>query len=129
TALFPATGFLEMGMAAARQATKGGLAALENVTVHEPLVVPESGSRTIQVSVTEKEDGGSEFRVWSLEAPETDAWRLHASGDVLPDGGGEPPPVRLDLAEARARCVEARETGEYYERIASAGVAYGPTFR
>src|SRR5690606_28744692 len=59
--LFPAAGYLEIGMAAARQVYGEGAHALEGVVVEEALILPESGTRTVQVVVTREEDGSATF--------------------------------------------------------------------
>ncbi|TVP48085.1 MAG: SDR family NAD(P)-dependent oxidoreductase [Gemmatimonadales bacterium] len=126
--LVPATGFLEMGLAAAVEAWGPGAHALEEVSVRKALVLAEQGERRVQVALRE-EEGRVRFQVYGLADPGAGRWELHASGRVRrADGGGEAP-GRHSLEESRNRCRRSIDPAEYYAGLLDAGVKYGPAFR
>jgi acyl transferase domain-containing protein/acyl carrier protein len=129
--LFPATGFLEMAWAAARQAFPEAR-GLDAVQIREALALPEDGEATVQVAVSPAADGKAAFRVFSLADDPADEWKLHVEGQVRLDGpptGGDSTPDAATLDEVRARCTDEFPVGGFYERLAELGVDYGPSFR
>ncbi|MET9444913.1 type I polyketide synthase, partial [Streptomyces sp. NPDC006610] len=122
--LFPGSGFVELAM---RAGDHVGCDALEELALHAPLVLPESGGVQVQAAVGAADGAGR--RTLSVHSRAEDradgAWTLHAEG-VLAPAGPEPefelsawPPldaVAIDLAGA-------------YEELARLGYEYGPMFR
>jgi acyl transferase domain-containing protein/acyl carrier protein len=125
--LFPATGFLELGLAAAAE-TFGGAPALEAVQIIEPLPLPEEGEATVQLSIATPVDGAAELRVFSLADDATDSWKLHATAQLRLNAGTDGASV-VSLDEARSRCTQPFDVARFYEDLAGAGVGYGPAFR
>jgi len=127
--LFPGAGFLEMGIAAARQVFGEGAHTLEGVTVEDALVLPEAGTCTVQVVVTAEEDGLAKFEVFSQADGNADTWRRHASGRIRRGARDASPAEPEPLDGVRARCTDEIAVDRYYETLAEVGVSYGPTFR
>ena len=76
----PATGFVEMALAAGRALT-GTPPALEHVAIVEPLVLAEQEPRVVQVVVRRGRDGTGTFDILSLDPGAADGtWRTHAQG-------------------------------------------------
>ena len=122
--LFPATGFLELMQAAAREVSGGDDVRLQDLAIREGLVLPEQGGITLQVIVTPAEADAQTVQVFS-RASDDAAWRLHASATLLP-GRGDAPAVddAWRLAGAPTQPVEP-----YYDKLAAQGAHYGPAFR
>jgi len=113
-----------------------GCAVVEELTLRAPLVLPADGAVQVQVQVAgPDESGGRAVRVFSRPAarpgqPGGDDWTCHATGVLAAaadqaDQAGEaaglavwPPPGAVRVA------VEG-----IYERLAAAGLGYGPVFR
>ncbi|WP_203794796.1 SDR family NAD(P)-dependent oxidoreductase [Actinoplanes derwentensis] len=77
-ALLPGTALLELAVQAAHHT---GCDTVEELTLHEPLVVPDRGSAQVQVQVGDAdEQGRREVRIHSRQ---NDDWRHHASGTVM----------------------------------------------
>ncbi|MCO1582771.1 SDR family NAD(P)-dependent oxidoreductase, partial [Crossiella sp. SN42] len=120
--LLPGTALLDLALRAGQEA---GCAQVEELTLEAPLVVPEHGV-AVQVVLGRPEDSGR--RALSVhsraEASVTGEWTRHAVGSLLPEAlrpaelGPWPP------TGAEAVAIEDR-----YERLAEAGLAYGPAFR
>ena len=130
TVLLPGTAFVEMALRAGAEA---GAPALEELTLEAPLAIAEDGAALLRVSVASADAGGRrEVAVHSRpeEAGERGPWTCHARGVLGPerpaDGGvtGEawaqswPPPG-----------AEPVDLDRIYERIAEAGLDYGPAFQ
>jgi pimaricinolide synthase PimS1 len=126
TTILPGTAFVEMALKAAEQA---GAAAIAELTIEAPLVLPERGAVQVQVSVAEAdEDGGRAIAIHSRPAgsgDEEDEWVRNASGSLAagaaptPEGLGEWPP-----AGAEPLAVE-----DFYADVAAIGATYGPAFQ
>jgi NAD(P)-dependent dehydrogenase (short-subunit alcohol dehydrogenase family)/acyl carrier protein len=139
TVLMPGTGFVEMALAAARQV---GAYGLEELTLEVPLLLWEQGAVQLQLSVSESDERGCcQFAIYSRpwssssqEEIERESWTRHATG-VL---GGEDPAAGA-LADPRLQELAAQpwppqgaeelETESFYDRMAEAGVHYGPVFQ
>jgi acyl transferase domain-containing protein len=129
--LFPATGFLELALAAAREAFGGDAVVVRDLVIREGLQLPEDRSVTVQVIATPNTDDGLQVQVFSRAADAADGaaspWQLHVSGTALRDASGNVPARDLDALQ-RAASTQL-PTASYYERLAAQGAHYGPTFR
>jgi acyl transferase domain-containing protein/NADPH-dependent curcumin reductase CurA/acyl carrier protein len=123
TVLLPGTAFLELALNAAEQV---GAAGVEELTLQAPLVLSESGAAAIQVSVSGPDESGRrQIAIHSRADGEEGEWIEHAAG-LLPDEGGqdiEP----LDVWPPEG--AEAIVTDLLYDRLAAAGLEYGPAFQ
>ncbi|WP_346010724.1 SDR family NAD(P)-dependent oxidoreductase, partial [Streptomyces sp. SID5910] len=123
-ALLPGTAFVELAL---RAGDAVGCGRVEELTLEAPLVLPQDGAVSVQVTLEGPGDGGRrELGVYSRPDGLPDApWTRHASG-VLGFGG-----VAAD-AELRVwppTGAEPVDLTGLYERLADTGLAYGPTFR
>ena len=123
--LVPATAFLSMAHAAARQVFAGTALALEDVAFEHPLVLGDEPSR-VQVVLTH----GSlpcGFRIVSLDDEAADRWTTHAVGRVVADA--VPQPVWSDRVTAESSLHRQRTGHELYAGFDARGCAFGPAFR
>jgi polyketide synthase 12 len=145
TVLLPGTGFLELVLAAGRQAGCGGV---EELTLEAPLVFAPGGAVQLQIALGEPDaEGRREVSVYSRAQSRADAaraeaadevgdaggWTRHASGtltdtDVASEGqdadGAEALGSQWPPAGAQELDVES-----LYDRLAEAGFNYGPVFQ
>jgi acyl transferase domain-containing protein/acyl-CoA synthetase (AMP-forming)/AMP-acid ligase II/acyl carrier protein len=128
TVIFPGSGYVELGLAAAAEVFGVGC-ALADVEFHKPMMLPEKGARTLQVVLSPGEAEAT-FQVFSRTAVKSpDGWALHATGTIqarTPEAGDE---GRLDLEAVRGRCAEEVDAREYYVQLRPRGLEYGPTFQ
>ncbi|MFE7564912.1 SDR family NAD(P)-dependent oxidoreductase, partial [Kitasatospora sp. NPDC057500] len=123
--LVPGTAFVELALRAGEQA---GCDELAELTLHTPLVLPESGAVRIQLALSAADD--STRRTLTVHsrpesAEDDDAWTLHASGFLGTGTAAEPLPLPTwPPAEAAAVPVDT-----LYEEFARAGFGYGPVFQ
>jgi acyl transferase domain-containing protein/aryl carrier-like protein len=121
---FPAAGFLEMALAAARLSA-GPQAQLENIVISQAAILPETGTIEAQVVVGEDGAGQKTVRIYSAAAQDGDAteWRLHASASISQGPATVPNPSETS-ENAKPDDVDA-----YYNSLSTSGANYGPAFR
>ncbi|MFE4917243.1 type I polyketide synthase, partial [Streptomyces sp. NPDC056652] len=130
TAIAPGTALLELAWTAAAEVGAGHVAEL---TIAEPLVLPESGNVRIQVTVGHTgTDGRRSIALYSRREDTQSDWTCHATG-VLAEGQprGEEA-VRAGFAELAQWPVPGAESVDvdaFYERFREQGLSYGPAFR
>ncbi|MBJ6764419.1 SDR family NAD(P)-dependent oxidoreductase [Myxococcaceae bacterium JPH2] len=126
-AVFPATAFIELALAAGAKAFSTEALRVEGLEFSHPLLLPDEGTLRVHTVVDPVEDDQRAVRVFSqLEGDrETPAWRLHMSCAVRRED--EPRPER------RARpgtSGEARlSVEEHHQRMRAHGLELGPLFR
>ncbi|GDY42851.1 hypothetical protein SANT12839_037330 [Streptomyces antimycoticus] len=133
TAVLPGSAFVEL---AVRAGDHVGCGLLAELTLDEPLILPERGGVRLRVSVGEPDaDGRRPLGVYARdERAEADRpWTRHAagvlaSGEALagaaPAGGGVESLSVWPPADA-----EAVDTDELYATMARAGLLHGPAFQ
>jgi polyketide synthase 12 len=122
--LLAGTAFVELALHA------GAVAAtptVEELVLHEPLVLPEVGAVVIQVLVGPADAAGERsIAIASRDPGEGDAtWRRHAGGSLAPAAQDAPEP----LGSWPPAGAEALDVDAVYARLAERGYAYGPAFR
>jgi acyl transferase domain-containing protein/acyl carrier protein len=126
-AILPATGFIEMALAAGRQVW-GSLPSLQDVVISEPLAFAPGETRTIQVLVRQVAPGQGNFEVLSQGADEVedDTWHLHVQGAYAAITA----PDALEAVDAvLARCTEALDGATHYARLDERHLTFGPSLQ
>ncbi|KMS76608.1 hypothetical protein ACM01_04375 [Streptomyces viridochromogenes] len=128
--LFPATGYVEMALAAGRRVLDGPV-ELDWLEVSRPLVVPWGRAGDVRVQLAFSPDDGmvSVTSTEAVDGTEADGTlpRPHARGRVRELIGR--PPARVDPARVRARCARRGDVAALYRELAVSGLEYGPAFR
>jgi acyl transferase domain-containing protein/NADPH:quinone reductase-like Zn-dependent oxidoreductase/NADP-dependent 3-hydroxy acid dehydrogenase YdfG/aryl carrier-like protein len=130
--LYPATGYIELALAAARETGVDGDVMLRNIMFREALRLPDATAATMQVLLHPGNDGAHEFHIFSRSeiasgAADAPAWLLHASGEIAPTNAA--PGIGESLDAIRARCTVEHDAAEQYEAMRGFGGDYGPRFR
>jgi len=123
--ILPGCVFVELALAAAHRA---GLDRVEELTLETDLALPAEGGVTVQLTVGAPDDKGR--RPMALHARDDDAapdlpWTRHASGFLSPAAGPGPADLRTWPPTGAA----ALSLDGLYERLADAGLGYGPAFQ
>ncbi|WP_394839097.1 SDR family NAD(P)-dependent oxidoreductase [Pendulispora rubella] len=127
TVLLPATAFVEFGLAAAHHV---GLDRIEELTLEQPLVLPPRGAVRLQLSLEGADESGSRsFLIFGRaeDAAEDTPWTRHVSGTLARDLADAEPSVDLRIWPPPGATPVAIEG--MYERLAEAGLGYGPDFQ
>jgi len=134
-AILPATGFLEMALAAAR-ATLGRPVEVRDVAIMEPLRFDADDTRFVHVLVRPQVDGSARFEVLSAGAgaaegmagdADIDEWRRHAEGTLATMAAT--PVVDEALADVRARCTAHVDAQAHQAQLAARGLVFGPALQ
>ncbi len=130
--VFPATAYLEMVSAAAREVFATSAFALRDFVIQEALVLNDE-PRTLQLVLTRTGEESASFQIFSLEgalpSPQN-IWRLHAQGKVALDAQASARPrAALALETLRLRCREEIAAADYYRTLRASGMEYGPSFQ
>jgi acyl transferase domain-containing protein len=130
-ASLPATAFIEMAQEAAGQIYGTVPIAIEQLSFHEALFLPDDQERTVQVILTPGEANSADLRVYSAGHNNNETWQLHATGTIrlAADQASEAPLPDLPLEAVQARCSRELASESVYERLGAAGIAFGPRFR
>nr|APD72109.1 type I polyketide synthase 2 [Streptomyces sp.] len=122
--LLPGTAFVEL---AVRAGDEVGCGVVDELTIEQPLVLPAAGRVQVQLVVGGADaSGGRSLAVYARRADADDLpWMRHASGVLRQAGAGGQ--GRLDQWPPAG--AERIEVEGWYERLADAGLAYGPVFQ
>ncbi|WP_417159097.1 SDR family NAD(P)-dependent oxidoreductase, partial [Streptomyces heilongjiangensis] len=126
TPILPGTAFLELALHAAARV---GCAAVDELTLEAPLVLPDQGAVHLQVTVGEPADDGTRaVTVHSRpdDATDDEPWTRHAVGQLTPAPAADDTPVSTEWPPAGA---VAADLDGLYDRFAAGGFAYGPVFQ
>ncbi len=129
----PGTAFVELAIRAGDEA---GCDRIQELTLTQPLVLPEHGAVRLQIRLS-RADGIGWRTVTVHSRPEGAAhrsWTEHATGVLTPRGhGAEPEPEagggRTGQDPWPPRGAEPVDLGDHYERLADHGFDYGPSFQ
>jgi phthiocerol/phenolphthiocerol synthesis type-I polyketide synthase C len=131
--LVPATAYLEMARAAARELFGAG-AVLAEVEFTQPLFLSETPTvRSVQLVVSDQPGREPSFRVYSRQRSDSPKgrWTLHASGAIRRDHAPShiATPQVVDVDAVRAACTNAIPGERYYSELRASGLHYGPCFQ
>ncbi len=134
--VLPASAYLEMARAASTELFGAGSPVLSNIAFQEALILPASGTRTLQLVASPTSSGSASFQIYSSNpnlngSHENAAWTLHASGDMRMEVADfvRCAEEQYSLDEIRARCPHLKTAAELYESLRNAGLEYGPSFQ
>ncbi|WP_280923532.1 type I polyketide synthase, partial [Streptomyces palmae] len=129
TVIVPGTVFLDLALRAGADA---GCPVVEELTLHTPLVMPETAAVQLQVTVGAADEAGAcavAIHSRPNDAAPDEPWTQHASGTAVPSVERPTDPADADLAQwppAGATMVPADDA---YQRLALSGFEYGPVFQ
>ena len=135
--LFPGAGYLEMGLAAARESLKAlgeaetsDTLIVENVEFRLPLFLADDVASLVQFVARPESNRRSAFQIYARPSVENSKWTSHVNGTCLSktvaeDGALEP----IDLVAATERCATDVPIEEFYSQLAERGLQYGSNFQ
>ncbi|MDZ7275824.1 MAG: type I polyketide synthase [candidate division KSB1 bacterium] len=126
-AVVPGVVVLEMALGAAVEALAAAGVTLEDVVLHDALVLPEEDSRTVQLILTPEAAERATFQLFSSAAENVEehgAWQRHASGRIIVQQPGKAA-ESIALAAIRESCPESA-VSELLERVRRRGIQLTP---
>jgi len=120
--VFPAAGFVEMALAAARLWHGDDAQEIEELEIVAPLLLEPQPAKTVRLAI-ETADG--RFTISSRERLDDKPWMLHVVGRLpgRPQGGTAPAPLKVPVDPPAA------DSTAHYDLTARVGLNYGPAFR
>ncbi|AUT04161.1 short-chain dehydrogenase [Nostoc sp. CENA543] len=138
--LFPATGFIEAILVASRQIFTDDLAIIQNVSIHQGLVLSQSQTK-LQIIFKSKNSSGYSFEIFSSESAKNN-WVLHVTGEINVNEkyekltqrqgsalGGFPDLKRLPCKDAKEGRRESVDIARFYESYEQMGISYSKRFQ
>ncbi|WP_240003685.1 type I polyketide synthase [Streptomyces cinnamoneus] len=122
--LLPGAAFVELALQAG---ALFGCDVLDELTLHEPLVLPEHETVQLQVSVGGAEESG--HRALTVFSQRDGDWVRHATGVLGAADRSAPAGQEEDLRAWPPAGAEQVDVSEVYEGMADRGYRYGPSFQ
>ncbi|MEU5053694.1 type I polyketide synthase [Streptomyces sp. NPDC021096] len=122
--LLPGAAFVELALQAG---ARFGCDVLDELTLHEPLVLPEHETVQLQVSVGGADELG--HRALTVFSRRDGDWVRHATGVLGTGGPAGASEASEDLRVWPPAGAEPLGVGEVYEGMADRGYRYGPSFQ
>ncbi|HZC10669.1 MAG TPA: SDR family NAD(P)-dependent oxidoreductase, partial [Mycobacterium sp.] len=120
--VFPGAGFVELAI---RAGDEVGCSVVDELMLAAPLVIPATGSVSVQVVVGGAEESGSRAVSVFSRRDAHSGWTLHAEGVVRP-GAGDP---GTDMSAWPPVGATPVDIDGLYDRLAARGYGYGPAFQ
>jgi acyl transferase domain-containing protein len=129
--ILPAAAYVEMALAAARQLFGESACRVDDLILHEALVLELDAETKVQLIFRSSEGNADTFEVFSnsAERERPGTWVRHAVGRVSKTAEGEQFENKAaDFEAIRNRCAESVDIKAYYERLGDQGPKPGPAF-
>jgi acyl transferase domain-containing protein/NADPH:quinone reductase-like Zn-dependent oxidoreductase/ubiquinone/menaquinone biosynthesis C-methylase UbiE/acyl carrier protein len=124
--VFPATGYIEMALAAVRETLGTGTYVVEELDLHKAFFLPESGAEPLLQTTWSAADAS--FSIYGRSHAAEPAWTLLASGKGRVEPSSQPG-TPVDVDQMRQRYSEEVRQGLQYQRFQAQGLHYGPAFQ
>ncbi len=125
TVIFPASGYIEMALAAAREIFSEGHYALGEIQFLKALFLLDDQSQTVQLVINSSQ---ASFEIYSYAKDTEKLWTCHAIGKLINHKNSRiPHPFVLD--EIQKRCTKTISAQDYYQQFESMGLEYGLCFQ
>ena len=120
--IFPGSGFVELAI---RAGDEVGCTVVDELMLAAPLVIPATGSVSMQVVVGGADESGNRAVSIYSHADAHSSWTLHAEGIVRP-GAAE---TGADMSSWPPPGATPVDIDGLYDRLAARGYGYGPAFQ
>lgn len=129
SAVFPASGHIEMALSAAKSLAADDLFEVRNASFSSAAYIPDAGSKTFQLALTPDGDGTFTFEIRTRADEGEAAWPLRSSGILHRIEANSFSSQRLSIVDLKHRYPIRRSGQEHYERTSKSGLQYGPAFQ
>jgi len=132
--VLPATAYLEMAIAAAKEAFGPGSFAIKDLDIREAMIIEDAPVLKVQIAVAPKEDDEASFQFASqTSGPANGAsgWKIHAAGkiEIRPSATDSNNQTAASLGEIQLRCGREISVEAYHQQFAELGMYLGPSFK
>lgn len=124
TIVFPATAYLEMALAAAREIWQIARITIKDIIIAKALILSADVETTLQLIFTEGEETAS-FTIYSLQ--EDKFWQLHCQGNIDQNTSK---PIHIDINSLQQQFTEGSiDSRKHYYDCRVRGLEYGTAFQ
>ncbi|HWE52474.1 MAG TPA: SDR family NAD(P)-dependent oxidoreductase [Bryobacteraceae bacterium] len=131
--VFPATGYLEMILASAKEALGPRAFVIRDMDIREAMILEDETVRRVQISIRPENEDQASFKIASVavgEASTVAKWKVHAAGKVHIAAATELERAHLEsLDEVRSRCTQEISVESYHHQFLDLGMYLGPSFK
>jgi myxalamid-type polyketide synthase MxaB len=131
-AVFPATAYLEIALAAGATLLKSSYLLIEDFAIAQPLILPEAQLKILQIVLTPDTTLSYSFQIFSSTIEEDNtavSFTLHASGKVKMANSNEQL-FQINLVNLQAELsLDLRPISAYYQKLREQGLCYGSNFQ
>ena len=121
--MFPASGYVELCLAAARETFGEGVWEIELVSFHDALVLPSNGVVVIETSVDPRQ---GRVEILSRARNADGGWTRRASAQIRAWSGHEP---HLEAWRPKIEPPASFEQARFYRELKNEGHDFGPAFQ
>lgn len=129
SAVFPASGHIEMALSAAKSLAADDLFEVRNASFSSAAYIPDEGSKTFQLALAPDGDGTFTFEIRTRADEGEEAWPLRSSGTLQRIEAASIPPQTISIAELKRRYETHCSSEEHYAKAMKSGLQYGPAFQ
>ena len=123
-AVFPATGYLEIAIAAGNHQLKTPQIVIEDLSIGKGWILPAGELTKAQTILTPSDNQSYQFQIFSQQ----EQWRLHATGKIR-TAQIDKTPTKVDLEKYKAGCSQPIEVKRHYQQCRQFGIDYGSSFQ
>jgi len=131
--VFPATAFLEMVLAAAREALGTRTFTIRDMDIREAMIVEDDMVRKVQISIKPEDEEKASFQLASVATGELGVdskWKVHAAGRIHIEAHAKQERGGIEsLEEVRSRCSKEIPIETYHDQFQALGMYLGPSFK
>ncbi len=129
SAVFPASGHVDMALCAARAVEPEGIFEVRNASFARAAYIPDQGSKTFQIALTPDGNGVFGFEIRTRADEGEAAWPLRSSGILRRVEPDAPTPEPVSVGDLQQRYQTHRDSADHYGRTVKSGLQYGPAFQ
>lgn len=130
--VLPATAYLEMVLAAAKEVLGPGSFVIREMDIREAMILEEEIVRSAQIVIGRQGENQASFQIASIAAGEEGSaakWKIHAAGRIDVAVEEENRKDRESLEEIRSRCPREISVESYRQQFLDLGMYLGPSFK
>ena len=132
--VLPATAYLEMALAAAKEAFGPGTFAITDMDIREAMIIDDAAALKVQIVIASKEGNEASFQLASQTSDESNGalgWKIHAAGkiEIQPSETNSTEETPASLDEIKLRVGREIPVAAYQQQFAELGMYLGPSFK
>jgi len=127
TAILPGAAYLEMAVAAGREALSWDAITIKSATFERMLLLAEPNGRQVQTILTRSGRDDARVTIYSRSAGEGSEWTLHAGMEITRVAREEP--ATVNIGELHKLYNDEVSLPDFYGALKEKGLEYGPSFQ